>query len=234
MPIPILLAIFIAFHLTPASADNSVMTVSTNNTPLDRQVLQKISEEAFGRIGINFNLISLPSERSLRSANAGEIDGEGLRVAGLTSQYPNLIQVPEAFIRISFVAFSKDATIDLHSGWDSLKPYRIGYITGWKMFEEKATGAKIVNKVDTPDQLFQMLQSDRIDLALYTRSDGIFITREKGYSTMAPLLPALKDVDMFLYLNRKHESLVASLTAALKGIKADGTYNRILSAISAP
>ena len=47
----------------------------------------------------------------------------------------------------------------------------------------------------------------------------------------APLSPALKDVDMYLYLNKKHQALVPKLSQAIRNIKADGSYNRILSAI---
>lgn len=217
----------------PAFADGQTITVSTNNTPLDRQALEAISETAFRRLGIDFKLISLPSERSLTSANLGEVDGEGLRVGGLEGQYPNLIQVPERYIRISFVAFAKDATISLDGGWDSLKPHRVAFITGWKMFEANASGAKVVNRVEKPEQLFQMLETGRVDLALYTRADGAALVRKLGVPSIAPVAPALKDVDMYLYLNRKHAALVPRLAQVLKEMKADGTYNRIVSSIVA-
>jgi polar amino acid transport system substrate-binding protein len=217
------------FCVACATAQSQTITVSTNNTPLDRKLLEAISQAAFRRIGMDFRLVSLPSERSLTSANAGEVDGEGLRVAGLESQYPNLIQVPEKYVRISFVAFAKDANISLDDGWNGLKPYRVAFITGWKMFEANASGAKVVNRVDKPEQLFQMLDAGRVDLALYTKADGVALARSLGLSSIAPLQPALKDVDMYLYLNRKHASLVPMLAQALRAMKADGAYNRILS-----
>lgn len=212
-----------------AGAAAQTLTISTNNTPLDRQALQDLSKEAFRRIGADIKLVSLPSERSLHSANQGEVDGEGLRVPGLSSQYPNLVQVPERFIGISFVAFAKDASIRLDQGWDSLKPHRVAFITGWKMFEANASGAKVVNKVDKPEQMFLMLDGGRIDLALYTRADGIALARSMGLATVAPLAPSLKDVDMYLYLHKRHEALVPKLAQALREMKADGSYNRILS-----
>ncbi len=155
-----------------------------------------------------------------------------MRVAGLTTRYPNLVQVPERYVRISFVAFAKDATISLDNGWDSLKPYSVAYITGWKMFEANAAGARAVSKVDKAEQIFQMLDSGRVDLALYTRADGVVLVRELGLRAIAPVSPALKDVDMFLYLHKKHQALVPRLAHALKDMKADGTYNRILSGIA--
>ncbi|MBI5791520.1 MAG: transporter substrate-binding domain-containing protein [Rhodocyclales bacterium] len=209
------------------------LTISTNNTPLDRQALHDLSKEAFRRIGVDFKMVSLPSERSLHSANLGEVDGEGLRVPGLSSQYPNLVQVPERYIGISFVAFARDASIRLEQGWDSLKPHRVAFITGWKMFEANAGGARVVSKVDKPEQMFLMLDGGRIDLALYTRADGVALARSMGLSSIAPLAPALKDVDMFLYLHRKHEALVPKLAQALREMKADGSYNRILAALKA-
>lgn len=210
-------------------AESQVLTVSTNNTPHDRKALELLSQEAFRRVGLEIKLVSNPSERSLNLANLGEIDGEGLRVAGLGSQYPNLIQVPERFIGISFVAFAKDAMISLDHGWESLKPYRIAFITGWKMFEANATGARIVNKVDKPEQLFRMLDGGRIDLALYTRADGITLIRSMGLTSVAPVSPALKDVNMYLYLNKRHEAHAPRIAQALRDMKADGTYKRSCS-----
>ena len=212
--------------LTPAQADEQTITVSTNNTPLDRSVLQGVSSEAFKRLGKEFRLISLPSERSLVSANAGEIDGEGLRVAGLGSKYPNLVQVDEAYVGISFVAFSKDATIKLDD-WDSLAPYRIAFINGWKMFEANTGKARVVNKVDKPEQMFDMLQRDRVDLVLYTLADGLAYTRQHGLGQIAPLKPSLKDVD--LYLHKRHGALAPALARTIRDMKADGSYNQILS-----
>jgi len=215
------------------TAPAATITVSTNNTPLDRRALQALAGEAFRRVGLEFKLVGLPSERSLHAANLGEIDGEGLRVAGLGAQYPNLVQVPERFLGVSFVAFAKDPSIRLDQGWDSLKPYSVAFIIGWKMFEANATGARVVNKVDKPEQMFRMLEGDRIQLALYTRADGTALVRSLGLRGIAPLSPALKDVDMYLYLHRRHEALAPQVAQALREMKADGSYQRLLAAAQA-
>lgn len=230
----LLAGLLLVFGLAPAVAGNPTLTLSTNNTPLDRKALEQLSQESLRRIGVDLKLVSLPSERSLTAANLGEVDGEGLRVGGLggpDGPYPNLIQVPERFVRISFVAFSKNATISLDNGWDSLKPYRIAFINGWKMFEANAQGARVVNKVDKSEQLFRMLDEGRVDLVLYTHADGLLLARNLGLTSVAPLSPALKEVDMYLYLHKKHQALVPKLTQAIRDLKADGSYNRILSAI---
>ncbi|MCB1908956.1 MAG: transporter substrate-binding domain-containing protein [Rhodocyclaceae bacterium] len=209
-----------------------MVTVSTNNTPIDRQVLEAITREALKRLGLGFRLINQPSERSLRSANLGQVDGEGLRVEGLESQYPNLIRVPEKFERIAFVAFAKDPSIRLDQAWRSLEAHRVGFITGWKLFEQKASGVRTLTKVDRPEQLFMMLDADRIDLALYTKADGVALARSMNMPQIVALGPPLKEVDMYLYLNKRHASLVPELAASIRALKADGSYARIMSEIT--
>lgn len=213
------------------SAATPVLTISTNNTPEDRKVLVSVSREVFHRIGVEIDIKRLPSERSLHAADSGEIDGEGLRVSGLGETYRNLIEVPEPYVRISFVAFARKASpIALDRGWDSLKPHRVAFITGWKMFEANASGARSVTKVNSPEQLFRMLDADRIDLALYTRVGGTILVENLGLTSIVALEPSLRDVDMHLYLNRKHAALVPRIAQALRDAKRDGTHRRILSA----
>jgi len=220
--------LLLTWLLASAQASDQVLTISTNNTPLDRKVLQAVSAEAFKRLDRQFRIISLPSERSLVSANAGEIAGEGLRIAGLSDKYPNLVQVDEPYVGISFVAFSSDATIKI-DGWDSLAPYRVAFINGWKLFEANSGSARVVNKVDTPQQMFDMLQRDRVDLVLYTLADGLEYTRSNGLARIAPLRPSLKDVDLYLYLHTQHADLAPKLAQIIRAMKADGSYNEILA-----
>lgn len=212
-------------------AESERLVVSTNNTPMDRQALQALSDEAFRRIGHQLELVSLPSARSLLAANLGEVDGEGLRVAGLASKYPDLIQVPEPYIRISFTAFARDPDIHVKAGWPDLKPYRLAFITGWKMFEANTAGAARIYKLEQAEQMFRMLDEGRIDVALYTLNDGVALARGLGMTNIRPLTPSLKDVDMYLYLHKRHAALVPQLAAALRQMKTDGTQQRILESI---
>ncbi len=227
------LTALLALAAAPTRAQPSTgITVSTNNTPVDRQALEQLGQEAFRRIGLQLTLTSLPSERSLVAANHGEVDGEGLRIAGLEANYPNLVRVPERFIGVSFVAFARNASIPVAGGWPALKPYRVAFINGWKLFEAQVTAAQSIHKVDKAEQLFQMLAHDRIDLALYTRADGLAMARSMGLSDVVALSPALKDVDMYLYLHKRHQALVPRLDKALQDMKSDGSWRRIMASVA--
>ena len=41
------------------------------------------------------------------------------------------------------------------------------------------------------------------------------------------------DVSMYLYLHRRHEALVPRIAQALREMKSDGSYNRILATVGA-
>jgi len=222
-------AAVMALAASPAFA-NCAITVSSNNTPADKKVLSAVSEAAFERLGCTFKLLQLPSERSLKSANDGDVDGEGLRIAGLSAKYPNLVQIAEPFTRISFSAFATDPTIEI-SGWDSLKDLKVAYITGWKMFEANASGARTVNRVDSAEQMFNMLNKGRIDVLLYTQADGLAYVAEHGLSNIVALKPALKEVDLYLYLHTTHVDLAADMAAVIKDMKVDGSYDKIISSL---
>jgi polar amino acid transport system substrate-binding protein len=122
------------------------------------------------------------------------------------------------------VAFAKDARLAMDKGWDSLKPHRVAFINGWKMFEANATGARIVNKVDKPEQLFQMLARTASTWPCTPVPTAWRWCASMGLQGIAPLAPALRDVDMFLYLHKKHEALVPRLAQALREMKADGSH----------
>lgn len=220
--------------MSAAGQEAPTLNVSTNNAPADRKALQLLGEEAFRRAGLTLRLTSLPSERSLFAANAGEVDGEGLRMAGLESSYPNLVRVPEHFVSISFVAFARDSRIRVDRGWASLKPHRVAFLNGWKIFESNASEARSVTKVETAEQLFRMLEHDRVDLALYTRTDGLALTRQLGLNQIKALSPALADTDMYVYLHRRHQALLPRIALALRNMKADGTHARLLSSLTGP
>lgn len=217
----------------PTAADHPGLTVSTNNTPADRRALLLLGDEALRRVGLSLRLVSLPSQRSLVAANAGEVDGEGLRVAALESSYPDLLRVPERFIAISFVGFARDPRLVLDHGFASLKPLRVAHINGWKLFEAQAAVARVVHKVDQAEQLFHMLEAERIDVALYTLTDGLALARSMGLSQVRVLQPSLADADMYLYLHRRHQAWVPKIAQALREMKADGTHARLTAAAAA-
>lgn len=197
------------------------------STPEQTGMLDAIVLEAFRRAGSAATLAVTPSERGLLNANSGAADGDINRIAGLSKSYPNLVQVPESNMRYEFMAFTKRPDLRIR-GWESLKPLRVGYIIGWKIFEEHVQ-ASSVTRVATAEQLFSLLASGRVDVALCDRWGGAHSLRAFKVAGAAAQEPPLATRDMHLYLNVRHAELAPRLAAALRAMKADGSHAAIVA-----
>jgi len=211
------------------AAERPVLVLNDTNeppytTPAGDGYLDVIVREAFRRAGVDLRLIKLPAERGLINANAGIEDGDMVRIAGLEKQYPNLIRVPEKLIDWEFVAFSKGSRI--RSAWPDIRQRAVGHIKGWKIYERAVNGAEHVTAVDDPEQLFRLLELDRIEVALYERRLGLALVRKIGLKNVRPLSPPLYRREMFIYLHRRHAPLVPKITEALRAMKREGFIQR--------
>ena len=227
----------IIFFITSTSLTQTIeqeqpaFTVSTSyksllSTPEQTGMLDRIVKEAFNRIGINAEVVFNPTGRSLEDVNEGFADAEINRVAGMEENYPNLIRVPEPNMVMHFVAFSKkDYKIN---GWDSIRDLNIGIVQGWKILEENTKDFPHVTLVPTETELFNMLDKNRLDIALYSKLAGYEQLMLRGLSDIYHLEPPLASREMYLYLNKKHEHLIDKVAEALRDMKEDGTYDLIV------
>ena len=179
--------------------------------------------EAFRRVGLELKLIKLPPERALKNANDGIDDGDVNRIAGLEKLYPNLIRVPEKNYDMKFVAFARDPAFEI-DGWRSLKPYIVGLIKGWKIFEKNIPAGTDMVYAHDPEQLFTLLEKGRIDIALYSRLMGLDIVKRRQLTGVTILSPPLATREMFLYLHKSRKEFVPLIADALAALKREGFY----------
>jgi len=195
-------------------------------TPQHDGFLDIVVGKAFKAANVDMVLIRNPAERGLRNANQGIDDGELTRIEGIEKTYTNLLRVPEKIIDWDFVVFSKKVDIRT-SSWQDLKPYHIGFIRGWKILEANTAGFPYVESVSNSDVLFNMLERDRIDVALFSRWIGLSIVKQKQLSGVHVLEPPLATRAMYIYLHNKHADLIPVIESSLKQIKASGEYDRL-------
>lgn len=201
------------------------------SNPEQTGMLDGLMHEAFRRIGARVEIVFAPTERSLVDANAGLVDGELNRIQGMEADFPNLVRIPEPNMVMDFVAFAREPfPID---GWESLRELDVGIVRGWKILENNTKGFPRVVLVPTEIELFSMLQRGRIDVALYDKLTGYEQLSLRGIEGIRHLKPPLVSREMFLYLHVKHEHLVDQVAKALRDMKADGAYDRIVKEATA-
>lgn len=199
-----------------------------NSTDDHTGIGDRIMIEAFRRLGMPLKIVRLPSERALVNANDGLDDGNFARVEGMEKIYPNLIRVAEEITTFEFVAFSKNAAMKT-TGWESLKPYHVSIITGWKILENNIAGVKSLTKVKDEQHLFALLLSGKTDLVVYDRMQGKVVLQQLKAEGVKALKPPLAVRKMYPYLHKRHAGLVPKLEQTLREMKRDGSFKRIVA-----
>lgn len=221
----LIVALFISLWTTSSLADVKLLVLSTPENTVDTAIGEVIVREAYGRLGIDVVIKKYPAERAVRLADSGELDGEVQRIAGLSEQYPNLIQVQPAINFIEATVFTKSATFPVE-GWKSVSPYRIGLIRGIK-FAERNTQGMSVAPAGSYDTLFRLLDKGRVDIALSPRVNGLHHIKRQELEGIQPLEPSIAMVDLYHYLNKKHADLVPYISAMFSRMRASGELPRI-------
>lgn len=182
--------------------------------------------ELFGRLGISFAIQLLPGERALSNANAGIDDGDVCRIAGLEAVYPELRRTEEGVLEYRMTVFSRRHDFPVQ-GPESLRPYELGFLGGWKILESVTAGHPRRQLLDTTDQLFLMLAHDRLELVIIDQLLGREAVERLGLSEIKPLSPPLLTGTWYLYLHEKHRALLPAIDRELRRMKEDGTYQSL-------
>ena len=232
-----LLALIFSAQATHASNVATLVLNDPNFPPFTNKggdgFFDIIAGETFRRAGLRLKLVKLPPERGLINANAGIEDGDLNRIAGLEKAYPNLVRVPEKLMDMHFVVFAR-TTKPAEASWAMLEPLAVGHIKGWKIFEQNLRPATHIITVDSPEQLFALLGKNRINAALYERWEGYAMAKQMRMTDIRVIEPPLAVREMYIYLNQRHAGKIAAIAAALRAIKADGTYTRVCREKLAP
>lgn len=219
----------IVVHVLPLTSQPVVISTAETR-PYSREngkgYYDLLLSEAFHRVGLELEILHLPSDRSLADAAAGVTHGEFARIGGMEKQYPDLVRVPEKLADFSFSAFALRHGISLLD-CSSLADYHVAYINGWKIYEERSRIVKSVTMVPGEEELFRVLLEGRVDLALYSRERGLDYLQRQGIQGIFPVEPPMSVQPMYLYLHSSMAHLVPALNEALKSMKVDGFTGKL-------
>lgn len=218
------IAISLLMLMMPSAWANKTLVFSTIDGLAITTFGERLLKEAYQKIDIDITVEKYPGERSLVAANAGKTDGELGRIAGLEKTYTNLVMVPVPLIELSVSAFSnKNISID---SVKELKKYRVGYVAGTKIVEQMTVDVKDRLPVGRPEQLFEMLLLDRIDVAVHTTEDGLLILQSARYAKIKTAGPPLARSVIYHYLHKKHAHLVPAISKALQEMTDKGVFQK--------
>jgi len=182
--------------------------------------------EAYGRIGIDIQILRVPSERSLKETNAGIVDAEMSRIRLDHAAYPHLRRVPVPLNILEATVYTKllDFNVD---GWKSLEPYSIGIRRG-AMFAEQGTAGMNVIAVKRNEQLIRLLERGRVELIVMNRIAAEYEITRLGVSGIRELSPAIHYHEVFHYVHQRNSHLIDDLSRVLLQMRNSGEIETIV------
>lgn len=208
------------------SAHSSPLKIGEGNTGISR-ISEAVISRAYEKIGVQIEISHLPLERQLTMTNNGDLDGTGARLSGLEKLYPNLVMVPApAILSEPIVVFTKDKNFEV-KGWESLSPYKIGTIFGFKAAGIYPAHLN-VETADTIEQVLQKLEIGRTDIAIASETTGLSALRKLQNKDIRILQPPLLRLQLFIYINRKNIELLPKLDKALREMALSGELQTLI------
>ena len=204
--------------------------ITTGFTPPVSDFYNSVLKEADKRLAdISISFEVLPAERSLMLVNQGINDGECCRIPSVVvNEYKKLSAIDVSFFSARFSAFSKNQKTPITS-FEELKPFTVGTVEGWKIAVIKVKESKPakVYILTTPDQLFRMLDQDRLDYGVVGYLSGLESISRLKLDTIHAIEPPLIEKPLYLMLHNKHKDLIPVFNQVLIEMQSDGTISRL-------
>jgi len=182
-------------------------------------------QEVYDPLNIDIEVKYYPPARSIVMANKGEVDGELARMVNMEKEFTNLIPVPVAFYSLNYHAYSTRVFFK-PKGWQSLKPFHIGFTTGNKIMHQKLATYKVTNTAKL-QQLWNLLQFGRLDVVVATHLEGLAKLSRGDNPHVTMLEPAIASVPFYHYLFKKHQALVPELVKSINKMKKQGRFRQL-------
>jgi hypothetical protein len=215
--------------------DELVFRLSINRpegTPLYKRAAL-IYTEVFRRLNIKLLLEYHPLERSSIEVNEGRADGESARIHAYGKSFHNLIRVDETVFPMKVVAYKRDPSMPDLSGWESLRnsDYLVGYPRGMKACENNLLVNVKADRQAPGSSTYQGLRKLALGRMDYYVDDAHSIrpfleSSKYEWRGAVHFAGIMQEVPLYMYVHKKHKSLIPTLADTIRKIKSEGLIDR--------
>jgi polar amino acid transport system substrate-binding protein len=188
------------------------------------EAAERVMHEAARRAGVTLNFQQIPLARSASMANQGAIDGELLRTAGVTADYPNLVIVPTPIATSRIALYGHEAVVKGKS-LEELKKMRIGIVKNVLLMQKSTAGLDVMEG-PTPEKVLEMLRNRRFDVALLPCALAEAALKKEGPGDIVRWPGLWASEPMYFVLNKSHAALIPRINGALVAMQKEGLIDR--------
>ncbi|MEI6208752.1 MAG: transporter substrate-binding domain-containing protein [Desulfuromonadales bacterium] len=196
--------------LSSALGQAQTVILSLNQDEAVQDVAAELLTEIYKRAGLTAKIEPSPPARNTDKVLKNQIDGEVARVGPYFDKNPRLIKVEPAYYHLLTSAFAKNGRAIVVNSPKDLHKYRVGIIRGVAHAAVVTEGVPKLVVVNSVEQLFEMLELNRIDVAVDVHINGLDVIRRMN----------LKDVQLIADLAKRdfYNALIPSKADLAPGI----------------
>jgi len=227
----------LAVPLSPVRTQPAKPLVLATDQPEDTyegKWQRRAYEEAFKRLGVPIEVITMPAQRRTVMADSGAIDGQLLRVFGYADAHPEQVRVEEPIYDVVFGLWVSNPSLTASRLSDlAATNWRGIYRRGIELCERSLSPlvpAERLTSISTEEVGLRMLLADRVDF--YCEVDAavensLYGPEFKNATSIRQLLTFADPIPLYPYLSRKHAELATRLAVVFRQMKAEGLLERI-------
>lgn len=210
----LLIGIFICSVTFAEQNSQKVIHLSSSLALIETEPDVKIKTElVWSSLGYQVNWKILPAERSLRTAVAGDVDGEAGRVHYDSVNFTSLIRIPVAITKLDiWVVIPKDKPCFAIEELPKKRP--VGMV-GFRYFNYFYELSEVgYEESRTPVIGAKMLHTDRADYSAASLQGLEYIKKETGLEFKTCYDQPAFTLNRYPYLHIKHREIVNAVTQA--------------------
>lgn len=195
---------------------------------IEQEVGRIVLPQIYKNLGINISITPLPGQRAQYVANSGVKDGEIMRIWTYGHENRHVIRVPTPYYYLETMPFMlKESAIVIHNKED-LKKYKIAKIRGVKHTNNITQGLTDIYEMNSTANMFKLLRSGKISLALTNTLDGNLILTKLEYQNIVPNYKPLAILPLYHYIHKKHKALVPIINKEILRLKQSGELKKMV------
>jgi hypothetical protein len=209
-----------------STANAQTLHLTRNEGAIEQKIAETLLAEIYKRAGLEFKVEPLPAARANILTIRGEKDGEVARIRPYFDKNPSLIRVEPSYYYLTTRVFAKAGRKLVIKDQADLANYRIGIVRGIVHAEAATAGIKHLEVVSKYEQLYRMVDANRIDLAIDTGINGQATLAALGMKSVEPV-GELARLELFHVLTAKQAALAPKLGAVIQAMKKSGELEKL-------
>lgn len=227
--LPLFVLVLASYSGLCCSASVPPLTFSSIEQLVEQEVAGIVLPQIYQQLDIDITITPLPAKRAEFMAQTGEVDGEILRIYSYGTENNNTIRVPTPYYQLETMPFVLRNSGIVIGDIKDFRHYRVAKVRGVKHTNNITQGVKNVYNIKNTDNMFKLLQENKIDIALTNTIDGLMAIKRLGIDNIVAMDKPLATLPLYHYLHKNNRTILPAINQQIITLTHSGKLAQMIS-----